>query len=106
MLSKINWKVRVKNPSFWVGFIPAVLLIVQQVLIMFGINFDYTVLSEKLTAITASVFVVLAMLGIVVDPTTHGVGDSCKALEYDEPRVDTSCDCNDVVVLVDDNDAI
>ena len=32
-----------------------------------------------------TVFALLALLGIVVDPTTEGIGDSERALGYDEP---------------------
>lgn len=32
----INWKVRLKNKSFWLALIPAVLLLVQVVAAVFG----------------------------------------------------------------------
>lgn len=82
----INWRVRVRNKLFWVALIPAVLVFVQSVLQIVGIDFDYTVLSMRLTGIVEALFVVLAILGIVADPTTEGVGDSKQALTYDEPK--------------------
>ena len=30
----------------------------------------------------------LALLGVVNDPTTQGVGDSRQALDYDRPKLD------------------
>ena len=33
-----------------------------------------------------ALFAVLAILGIVTDPTTAGVGDSAQALTYTEPK--------------------
>ena len=33
-----------------------------------------------------AVFVVLSILGIVVDPTTEGVSDSIQALDYKKPK--------------------
>ena len=85
---KINWKVRAKNKTFWLALIPALLLLVSQVLALFGVSFDYSQLSEQLTNIVSTVFVILALIGIVVDPTTKGVNDSKQALKYDDPKED------------------
>lgn len=82
----INWTVRFKNKMFWLAIIPAVLILVQSILQIVGIDFDYTELSMRLTGIVEALFVVLAILGIVVDPTTEGVDDSVQALTYDEPK--------------------
>lgn len=82
---KINWLVRIKNPAFWVALVPAVLLLVQAVLALFGVTWDYTALNEQLIAIVNAVFGVLSILGIVVDMTTAGIGDSERALGYDKP---------------------
>ena len=81
----INWKVRIKNKSFWLALIPAVLLLIQAVAALFGFELDLDFLSERLLAVINAVFVVLTILGVVVDPTTQGVGDSERALGYDEP---------------------
>lgn len=81
----INWKVRIKNKIFWITLVPLVLLLVQQVCVIFGIQLDFTSLQEQLIAIIGTVFALLALLGIVVDPTTEGVGDSERALGYEEP---------------------
>lgn len=85
-MKKINWKVRLANKSFWVAIIPAVLLLSQQILKVFGVDFDYTQISSELVAIVGTVFVVLSILGIVVDPTTKGIKDSDQALTYTEPK--------------------
>lgn len=68
--------------------IPAVLILIQVVLALFGVTFDITNLQEKLLAVVNAVFVVLAILGIVTDPTTAGISDSKQALTYDVPRED------------------
>lgn len=86
----INWKVRVKNKAFWVALIPAVLLLVQQVCAIFGATLDFGELQAQLVAIVGTVFTLLAILGIVADPTTVGVTDSIQALGYDEPKDDFS----------------
>ena len=82
----INWKVRVKNKNFWISIIPAIILLIQAVAALFGITIDLGDYSNKLIAVVNAVFVVLAILGIVTDPTTEGVGDSRLAMTYDEPK--------------------
>lgn len=81
----INWKVRVKSKVFWLSIIPAVLLLTQTVLALFGITWDCTTISDQLLAVVNAAFVVLAILGIVADPTTQGIGDSERAIKYTEP---------------------
>lgn len=84
----INWKARIKNPNFWLAIIPAVLLVIQLVLDLFGVHMDFGELGNKLKAIVNAVFAVLTILGIVTDPTTAGIGDSQRALSYEEPWQD------------------
>ena len=81
----INWKVRLKNKNFWLALIPAVLLLVQAVAALFGFELDLSFVSEKLLTVVNAVFVVLTILGVVVDPTTQGVADSERAMQYDTP---------------------
>ena len=82
----INWTVRFKNKSFWVAFIPALLLLVQVVAAVFGYTLDLGELGSRLLSIVNALFAVLALLGIVTDPTTAGVSDSPQALTYDKPK--------------------
>lgn len=82
----INWKVRVRNRNFWIALIPAVLLLVQAVAALFGVSIDLGDLGDKLIAVVNAVFVVLAILGIVTDPTTSGLSDSTQAMTYDKPK--------------------
>lgn len=82
----INWKVRLVNKNFWLSLIPAVLLLVQAVGAPLGLTLDFGELGNQLLAIVNAVFAVLAILGIVQDPTTKGVGDSGLAMTYEEPK--------------------
>lgn len=82
----INWKVRAKNKAFWIALIPAIILVIQLIAGLFGWDIDLTLISGKLVAIVDAVFVVLTILGIVQDPTTKGIGDSERALTYEEPN--------------------
>ena len=82
----INWTVRIKNKTFWLALIPAVLLLVQVVAAVFGYTLDLGPLDDRLLDVVNALFAVLAILGIVTDPTTKGVGDSSQALTYDKPK--------------------
>ena len=83
---KINWTVRMKNKNFWLTLIPAALLLVQVVLAVFGVEINIGEIGDKLLAIVNAAFGVLAILGIVNDPTTEGISDSKQALTYTEPK--------------------
>ena len=81
----INWQVRIKSKQFWLALIPAVLLLVQVVAAVFGFELDLGDIGNKLLDVVNALFAVLAILGIVVDPTTDGVGDSAQAMTYEKP---------------------
>ena len=82
----LNWTVRFKNRTFWISFIPAVLLLIQVVAAVFGYTLDLGGLGDRLLDVVNALFAVLALLGIVADPTTKGVGDSAQAMTYDKPK--------------------
>lgn len=81
----INWSVRIRNRSFWLAAIPAALLLAQAVLACFGIEWDYSGVAGELLSVVNAAFALLAILGVVADPTTEGVGDSDRAMRYDAP---------------------
>lgn len=85
---QINWKVRIANKDFWMSMIPAVLLLIQAIGAPLGLVLDFGELGNQLLAIVNAVFAVLAILGIVNDPTTNGMGDSKQAMAYTEPKKD------------------
>ena len=58
---KINWIARIKNKSFWLALIPAVLLLVQTVAAVFGFTLDFGELGNQLLAVVNAVFAVLAI---------------------------------------------
>lgn len=82
----INWTVRIKNKTFWISLIPALLLLVQVVAAVFGYTLDLDPLSDKLLSVVNALFAVLAILGVVNDPTTAGLSDSRQALAYNTPK--------------------
>lgn len=81
-MKKINWIVRIKNKAFWVALIPAILLLIQAIAAVFGLNINLGDLGDKLLTVINALFAVLTILGVVVDPTTPGTGDSERALTY------------------------
>jgi phi LC3 family holin len=85
---RINWKVRIKNEKFWLALIPAVILLIQALGNLFGLNIDFSDVSDKLKDVVNAVFVVLTILGVINDPTTRTLSDSKKAMSYEEPYME------------------
>lgn len=75
----INFKLRLQNKATLVALISAVFLMLQQ----FGLEIPRNIQEGVNTLV-----VILVILGIVTDPTTKGVGDSERALNYNQPRED------------------
>lgn len=82
----INWGVRVRNKTWWLAVIPAALLLIQAIAAPFGYTFDFEVLGVQLAGIVNALFALLALMGIVADPTTEGVEDSDLAMTYTKPK--------------------
>ena len=83
---KINWSVRVRNKTFWLAVIPAALLLIQAVGEALGFPLELGDLGDKLLGVVNALFALLALLGVVNDPTTPGTGDSQQALGYQVPK--------------------
>lgn len=80
---KINWKVRLRNKTWLAALIALVVSFVYDLLAMWEIV--PAVDEAWVMSLVQTVLTVLAMLGIVIDPTTQGVADSDRAMLYDEP---------------------
>ena len=83
---KINWKVRIKNKTFWLTLVPAIFLVIQSVLSLFGIQYDFSEIQTGIATLITAIFGLLTVLGIVTDHTTDGFSDSDQALTYTEPK--------------------
>ena len=86
----INWKVRFKNPVWVSAFVSQMMIVVQIVLVgQHGIGVTDFELSEDVEGwilmLVNAIFVVLASLGVVQDPTVEGIRDSDKSLLKEEP---------------------
>lgn len=83
---KINWKVRFKNVTWLTMFISLIVGFVFNILKMFDI---FPVITEnQIMEIVSQVLTFLGLIGVLVDPTTAGVGDSKRAMSYEEPWKD------------------
>lgn len=83
---KINIPVRFKNPWFWVGLCGTILTAMGVSPEMFT---SWGSVWEAVVNLFSNPFmlvsVVLAVLGVFVDPTTSGISDSKRAMSYKSP---------------------
>lgn len=75
----INWKLRLQNKVTLVALLGAVFLMTQQ----FGLEIP----KNMQDGVNTFVYI-LVLLGVVNDPTTAGISDSNRALDYHEPSED------------------
>jgi phi LC3 family holin len=86
---KINFRIRVKNPYFWVG-------IIGTMMTAMGVSpetFDtWQAVLDQLKALVSNPFmlgsVLVTMLAVIYDPTTARFGDSQRVLQYSAPNDD------------------
>lgn len=83
---KINWKVRFKNKVFLTAFISLIVGFVYSMLGLFDIFPAIT--KNSILQIVEQVLTFLGLIGVIVDPTTAGLGDSDRAMSYEEPWQD------------------
>lgn len=85
---KMNWKVRFKNKTWLTMFVSLIIGFVFNMLKLFDVA---PVVTENTVAtIAAQILEFLGLIGVLVDPTTVGVGDSNRAMTYDEPWDDNT----------------
>ena len=83
---KINWRVRFKN-KIWLGsFLSLIVSFVYSMLSMFDVFPDVT--KNSVIELLNQVLTFLGLIGVLVDPTTAGIGDSERAMGYEEPWED------------------
>lgn len=83
---KINWKVRFQNKVWLMSFISLIVGFVYNILRAFDVI--PTISQQLVMDIVGQFLTFLGMLGVVVDPTTEGLGDSKRAMSYEKPWVD------------------
>ena len=83
---KINWKVRFKN-KVWLGsFFSLMIGFVYSLLALFDV---FPAVTQNLVVqLLNQVLTFLGLIGVIVDPTTAGLGDSERAMGYEAPYQD------------------
>ncbi|MES5423692.1 phage holin [Lacticaseibacillus paracasei] len=71
----MNWQTRIKNKTFWLALVPAILLLAQVIAVPFGYKFNIDQINKQLLDIINAAFGVLTIIGVVADPTTAGITD-------------------------------
>ncbi len=80
---KLNWKVRFKN-KVWLGsFLSLVIGFVYSMLALFDVFPEVT--QSLVMQLMNQVLTFLGLIGVIVDPTTAGLGDSDRAMGYENP---------------------
>lgn len=88
---RINWKVRAKNPVFWVNI---ALSIVTPILAYLGISWEsittwyalYDIFVQAVSNPVIIVAVIVSVYNALIDPTTKGLSDSEQAMTYTTPK--------------------
>ena len=80
---RINWKVRFMN-KVWLGsFLSLVIGFIYSLLALFDV---FPAVTQNLVVqLLNQVLTFLGLIGVIVDPTTAGVGDSDRAMGYEDP---------------------
>ena len=93
-MNRINWKVRIKNPVFWVQ---AAIAVILPILTYFGLTWEdmtsWAAIGNLLLQAVKNPVVIAAVLAsvwnAVNDPTTAGLKDSQRAMAYEKPYRDS-----------------
>lgn len=78
---KINWKIRLKNKTWVAGVLALLVTFVYDLLGMLGIA--PKVEQGWVMNLVQTVLTLLTALGVLIDPTTPGAGDSDRAMTYE-----------------------
>lgn len=83
---KVNWKVRFKNKVWLMSFFSVIISFAYTMLSLFDVYPSIT--QNTIAQIVSNVLMFLSLIGVIVDPTTEGFGDSERAMGYSEPWAD------------------
>lgn len=79
---KIKWKKRLQNKATLIALIAGAVALVYQVIGWFGVVPQVS--ADDITNAAGTAINLLVLLGIVVDPTTDGIGDSDRVLNGEQ----------------------
>ena len=84
---KLNIHVRSRNVWFWIGVGATILSAMGVEPAMFT---NWYLVWEAIVSLVSNPFrlgcVIIAVMGVFVDPTTKGIGDSAQAMTYKKPN--------------------
>lgn len=95
-MKNINWKVRLKNPTFWIQL---VLSLISPILVGLGLQWQdmttWSALGDAVVNAISNPAIVISVIGSVwaciTDPTTKGTADSRLAMTYHCPQGNCVC---------------
>ena len=77
---KINWKVRLRNKTWLASVLALIISFVYDLLAM--AEYVPPLSEDWLMSLLQTLLTLLTALGVVIDPTTDGAGDSDRAMTY------------------------
>lgn len=80
----MNLKVRLKNVTFWITFLPMCVSFIYQVLSLF--NIVPKISENDVINVITTIITFLGNIGVLIDPTTKGIADSRQAMTYETPK--------------------
>lgn len=88
----MNIKLRLKNKATLIALAATLVAFLYQVMGILGVTIPVS--QDTAIQIVGIIINLLVGLGILVDPTTAGIGDSARAMQYDEPVQYTTPDAD------------
>lgn len=86
-MNKINLKVRIKNPYFWLGIISALLVAIN---ISPEMITSWSIMKDNIIAVLQNPYklgcAIIALVSYIVDHTTKGFSDSERVMSYTKPN--------------------
>jgi phi LC3 family holin len=77
VVSKVNFKIRLRNKAFWIACIGLIVLVLQYIQGFIAVDFNVPLIEKILNAAV----ICAVTMGIIVDPTTPKIGDSEQVLK-------------------------
>ena len=77
---QINWKVRLRNKTWLASVLALIVSFIYDLLAM--ADFVPPLSEDWLMSLIQTLLTLLTALGVVIDPTTDGAGDSDRAMNY------------------------
>lgn len=89
---RINWKVRFRNKAWTLTFLLGLIAMFYQMIKVYEVARNGLPPQELLIETAKMLVTWLVQIGVIVDPTTKGTGDSARAMSYGVPtdKINTS----------------